>query len=191
MGLGTVSEAHLLLSPPEPPPPIEPKDRGDIPPGPVGMLWFMQEAMTYGTHIVLDGFRADPQALGDSDMVREVLEGLGRTLESETEAYIQVFGFDNGPSPGSSGAAILQELGLALHLFPDASKLTLRVFSRHNVRLGEVAALLSSRYGVGRFETQIRNRSRPIPREKRMLRRVLCGDRTYARLRLEDFLRMA
>lgn len=190
MGLGTVSEAHLLLSPPEPPPPIEPKDRGDIPPGPVGMLWFMQEAMTYGTHIVLDGFRADPQALGDSDMVREVLEGLERTLEPETEAYI-LFGFDNGPSPGSSGAATLQESGLALHLFPDASKLTLQVFSRHNVRLGEVTALLSSRYRVGRFETQIRNRSRPIPREKRMLRRVLCGDRTYARLRLEDFLRMA
>lgn len=120
------------------------------------MLWNMQEAMIYGTHIVLDGFRADPQALGDSDMVREVLEGLGRTLESETEAYIQVFGFDNGPSPGSSGAATLQESGLALHLFPDASKLTLRVFSRHNVGLGEVTALLSSRYGVGRFETQIR-----------------------------------
>lgn len=155
------------------------------------MLWFMQEAMTYGTHIVLDGFRANPQALGDSDTVREVLEGLGRTLESETKAYIQVFSFDNGPSPGSSGAAILQESGLALHLFPDASKLTLRVFSRHNVRLEAVTALLSSRYGVGRFETQIRNRSRPIPREEKLLRRVLCGDRTYARLRLEDFLRMA
>ncbi len=149
------------------------------------MLWFMQEAMTYGTHIVLDGFRADPQALGDSDMVRE---GLGRTLESETEAYLQVFGFDNGPSPGSSGAAILQESGLTLHPFPD---LTLRLFSRHNVRLEEITALLSSRYGVGRFETQIRNRSRPIPREERMLRRVLCGDRAYAHLRLEDFLRMA
>ncbi len=155
------------------------------------MLWFMQEAMTYGTHIVLDGFRADPQALGDSGTVREVLEGLGRTLEPETEAYIQVFGFDNGPPPGSSGAAILQESGLALHLFPDTTKLTLRVFSRHNVRLEAVTALLSSRYGVGRFETQIRNRSRPIPREEKLLRRVLCGDRTYARLRLEDFLRMA
>ena len=181
-------EAHLLLSPPEPPPPTKPKDWGGIPPGPVGMLWFMQEAMTYGTHIVLGGFRADPQAPGDSDTV---LEGLGRTLESKTEAYIQVFGSDNGPSPRSSGAATFQESGLALHLLPDASKLTLRVFSRHNVRLGEVAALLSSRYGVGRFETQIRNRSRPIPREERVLRRVLCGDRIYARLRLEDFLRMA
>lgn len=153
------------------------------------MLPSMPEPMSYGLHIVLDGFQASAEAMSKEVVGKEILEGIGRIIEPEAVSDTRLFSFYDSLCPGNSGATLLPESNVTLHFFPDTHKLTLKAFSRHQFRIGEIITLLSLHLGVGRFETVRRNHSRPTPRDQTILKRVLQGDRLYAHLRLEDLLK--
>ena len=153
------------------------------------MLPSMSESISYGLHIVLDGFQASPEAMSKEGVGEEILEGIGRILAPEAISDTRLFFFYDSLCPGNSGATLLPESNVTLHFFPDTRKLTLKAFSPHQFRIGEIITLLSLHLEVGRFETVRRNHSRPMPRDQTTLKRVLQGDRLYAHLRLEDLLK--
>ena len=153
------------------------------------MLLSMSESMSYGLHIVLDGFQVSAEEISKRVIAEEILDSIGRMIEPEAISDTILFSFHDSLCPGISGATLLPESTLTIHFFPDTRKLTLKAFSRHQFRIGEIITLLNRRLGVGRFETVRRNHSRPAPRDETTLKRVLQGDRVYAHLRLEDLLK--
>jgi hypothetical protein len=155
------------------------------------MLAGMHEAMFYRPHVILGGFQANPEVMVNSRIVTDFFEGLGAVIEPRADPNIRIFDFKEAPEPKKIRAVLLPESSATLHLLPDTDKLTLRVFSRHEFRVGDKTALRSKHLGVGRFETLLRNHSRPTPCGDTTLQRLLQGDRVYAQLQLEYPLSVA
>ncbi len=148
------------------------------------------DALGFGTHLILDGFRADAERLSDPDHIEGVLRELVVLTAGGDAAAAEVIAYtpDAGPSEGRSAAIVRAELYLAVHTFPAMRKLTLDLFSTRTVPVEAVSAAFRTRFGVGRQESAVHGRGRLLPVEAESLRRVLRGDRDYARLRLRDLL---
>lgn len=146
------------------------------------------DALGFGTHLILDGFRADAGRLADRDAVAGLLHELAGSLRAATAAEV-VWGPRDPRDPGGLSAALVHaEVHLALHTFPQLGKLTLDLFSTRTVPVDAVAARFRAVFAVGRQEASVHGRGRLLPARGEALTRTLRGDRDYARLRLRDLL---
>jgi len=146
------------------------------------------DALGYGTHLILDGFRADPDGLVRRSLIDEVVRELGARLEGGGAGEAIVLLFEEGVDRGLSAALVQGESHLCVHTFPALHKLTLDAFSTRSVPVDAIASAFRHRFEVGRTESQIHGRGRLLPRERDPLERAVRGDRDYARLRLRDLL---
>lgn len=144
------------------------------------------DALGYGTHLILDGFRADAEALARRALIEEVVRELGAQLDRGAVVESLLLSFDDGPDRGLSAALVQGESHLCVHTFPDLHKLSLDAFSARNVPVDAVVSAFRHRFEVGRTESQVHGRGRLLPRTREHLERAVRGDRDYARLRLRD-----
>lgn len=143
------------------------------------------ETLGYGTHLLLDGFKADERALADEAAVRAAVLALAQALEPRHAPDVLLEHLD-GPLGGHSAAALLAESHLTLHTFPAAQRLSASVFSRHGLDVKALSELLSRHCGARRFESHLKNHGRTMAKGLERRRRTLLGDRQYAALRLQD-----
>ncbi|MEJ2288871.1 MAG: S-adenosylmethionine decarboxylase [Deinococcales bacterium] len=145
------------------------------------------DTLGYGTHLILDGFRADAARLSDEERVEAVLRS---TLVLMGEAAGGVFrlrvAHDGGQ--GISAALVGAESHLCLHTFPALDKLSLEAFSTRALPTQAITEAFLDGFGVGRYESRVHGRGRLLPRQVAALEQALDGDRDYARLRLRDLL---
>lgn len=147
------------------------------------------DPLGYGTHLILDGFRADASRLADGALLESVLQELCALLnEGEVAATVRV------PAPaadeaGLSVALVAGESQLSMHAFPALKKLSLDVFSGRSMATEAITRVFVERFRVGRYECRVHGRVRLLPKDRAGLEHVLPGERDYARLRLRDLLR--
>lgn len=137
------------------------------------------ETLGYGTLLIVDGFKAEVGNLTNGTTIEACLREVAGLLES-TQA--DVLSLETGS--GNSATLRLPESHVSLHTFSDSSHLCLRVFSRHEVRPGEMTDLLEKHFSVRRVESYLSSRSRTMPADTEARQRVLLGDRNYCALRL-------
>lgn len=143
------------------------------------------DALGYGTHLFLDGFRADAERLADERRLASALRAMFAALEEGGTDPIMV---RQHGDRGVSGAIVAAESHLCLHSFPALDKLSLEAFSTRAMPVQSITETFLEGFGVGRFECRVHGRGRLLPRRRQALEGALRGDRIYARLRLRDLL---
>jgi S-adenosylmethionine/arginine decarboxylase-like enzyme len=137
------------------------------------------ENFGYGTLLIVDGFNADGENLKDVTTIETCLREVAGLLEANQSDLLSL-----ETSSGNSATLRLAESHVSLHTFRDPSSLCLRVFSRHDVRPGDITDLLEKHFGVRRVESYLSNHSRTMPSDSEARQRALLGDRNYCELRL-------
>lgn len=145
------------------------------------------DPLGYGTHLILDGFRADAALLGDADAVDVVLRAIGAVMH-ETGTEVTAVVHARNDDAGVSAALVAAESQLCLHTFAELGKLSLEAFSTRSLATDAVMRAFVERFRVGRFECRLHGRGRFLPKDPTRLERALEGERAYARLRLRDLL---
>lgn len=143
------------------------------------------DALDYGRRFTVDAFRPNASLEVEEGLMREALEELYGFVESP-RAGRQVVYYDD--VDGMSSAVCGDEAHAAVHLFPELGTVSLQVFSRRDVLLSDVTAFLTRRFGVGRFESHLGNATKALPKDPDRLRSLLSGDRSFARVRLDERL---
>lgn len=145
------------------------------------------DPLGYGTHLILDGFRADAIALRDDELVDAVLRAVGDLMHEGSGVSTARVRTGSGDA-GVSAALLAPESQLCIHTFEDLDKLSLTVFSTRSVPTEQVTRTFVERFRVGRLESRVHGRARLLPTEEEGLQAALRGERDYARLRLRDLL---
>lgn len=142
----------------------------------------------YGTHLILDGFRADPAPLADAALLDGVLRGFAGAMHETAEVTTVSVTVRDRLGGGVSAALVAAESQLCVHTFTQLGKLSLGAFSTRSLPTGDITGTFVERFRVGRFESRVHGRGRLLPRERARLEQALQGERDYARLRLRDLL---
>lgn len=145
------------------------------------------DPLGYGTHLIVDGFRADGAALRDPALLDAVLRA-SLDLMNEGDGIISVRMEAAGGDDGFSAALVAPESQVCIHTFAGLEKLSLEAFSARSLPADDITRAVVAQFRLGRIESRIHGRSRLLPKEKARLERALHGGRAYARLRLRDLL---
>lgn len=141
----------------------------------------------FGTHLILDGFRADGARLAEEGRIAAALEIILDLMGESGAGPVRVR-HARDDSGGLSAALVGAEAHVCLHAFPVLHKLSLEAFSTRALPTQAITEAFLERFGVGRHESRVHGRGRLLPRRQEALERALDGDRDYARLRLRDLL---
>lgn len=143
------------------------------------------DPLDYGRRFIVDAYRSKAAVpVGHAEVESYLLE-LHGALEGERAPHETVMLDDDD---GFSAAVLGAEAHAVLHLFPALATMTLQVFSRRDVLLSDLTRKLTRHFDVGRFESHLGNATKALPRERERLQRTLAGDRSYARIRVDDSL---
>lgn len=145
------------------------------------------DTLGYGTHLILDGFRADAARLVDAQRVEAVLRSALALMGEAGSGVFRLRAAGDG-GRGISAALVGAESHLCLHTFPAFKKLSLEAFSTRTLPTQAITEAFLEGFGVGRHEARVHGRGRLLPRQAEALDQALGGDRDYARLRLRDLL---
>jgi|GEM_PF-2805691 len=141
------------------------------------------DALEYGRRLTIDAFRPGADLSPTEEEVTDYLRELYTQLENaRRDRSLLVISDETGLSGAITGA----ESNVSIHIFPSLGALTLKVLTRRDVLLSQLTGSLGARFDVGKFESHLSNVARAMPDEPERLRRVLMGDRSYARARLDD-----
>lgn len=140
------------------------------------------ETLGYGTQLIVDGFNAEAD-LSSTQKIEACLREVAGLLESTQAELLSL----ETPS-GKSATLRLAESHVSLHMFQDPNSLCLQLFSRHDVRPGEVTDVLEKYFSVRRLESYLSNHARTMPADNEARQRALLGDRNYCALRLAPAL---
>lgn len=149
------------------------------------LITFGMDSLDYGRRFIVDAYRSKAALPLDHLEVESYLLELHGALEGERAPHETVLlDDDDGFSAGVLGA----EAHAVLHTFPALATMCLQVFSRRDVLLSDLTRKLTSHFDVGRFESHLGNATKALPRQRDRLQRALAGDRSYARIRVDDLL---
>ena len=139
------------------------------------------DVLGYGNVLSLDGFRAASPATIAPDEIEEFLGELGELLDPGSGHRVHVTTGDDGVS----GLSVSAESQIMVHTFPAHERIVFRAFSRRILPVITLSERVRVRFGIGRMESQLRQRTVLVPSEEQVPHgRVLAGERTYARLRV-------
>jgi hypothetical protein len=143
------------------------------------------DSLDYGRRFIIDARLPGPSRNYANDEIGKYLLELHARLEGDrSPGETVIVQDDDGITAAIRGA----EAHAVLHLFPGLARLSLFVFTRRDVLLSELTRGLGSHFDVGRFDSHLGNAAKALPKETDRLRRTLAGDRSYARIRLDDNL---
>ena len=139
------------------------------------------DVLGYGNVLSLDGFRATGTVAASSAETEAFLSELGELLDPGSGPRVHVTSADDGVS----GMSVSAESQILVHTFPGYERIVFRAFSRRILPVITLSERVRVRFGIGRMESQLRQRTVLIPAEEQMAHgRVLAGERSYARLRV-------
>lgn len=140
------------------------------------------EYLGYGTQLTVDIYQAAGHRLLDTKVMLELLDDLASEIETGDEGRLSA---EYSDTDGSSAALLCSESQFYLHFFPDSLMAHFRVFTRRDVGLSPLMARFRSHLESSRFDGQISTVSKIARHDEQHVKRVLAGDRSYARARFE------
>lgn len=139
------------------------------------------DVLGYGNLLTLDGFRATSASLSAPSEIESLLQELGELLDPSGAPRVYVEASDDGVS----GLLASAESQIFVHAFPERQRIVFKAFSRRILPVITLSERVRVRFGIGRLESQLRQRTVLIPPEHDVPEpRVLAGERGYARLRV-------
>jgi S-adenosylmethionine decarboxylase len=122
---------------------------------------------TFGVHLMLDGYDADPRLLRDEAHLLELLRDLPGRLGMHAIAAPQVVevGPLNRKDPGGlSGFVLIAESHISFHTFPRRRFVTADLYTcQPSIDRERVVALLTDAFGIGSVEVYTQDRGVRYP----------------------------
>ena len=145
------------------------------------------DVLGYGNVLSLDGFRASSSTMTMPSEIEAFLGELGELLDPGGEPRVHVIAGDDGVS----GLSVSAESQILVHTFPDHERIAFRAFSRRILPVITLSERVRVRFGIGRLESQLRQRTVLVPPADEVPHdRILAGERSYARLRVTSAARV-
>ena len=145
------------------------------------------DVLGYGNVLSLDGFRASSPTMTTPSEIEAFLGELGELLDPGGGPRDQVIAGDDGVS----GLSVSAESQILVHVFPEHERIVFRAFSRRILPVITLSERVRVRFGIGRLESQLRQRTVLVPPGDEVSHdRVLAGERSYARLRVTSAARV-
>ncbi|WP_299433319.1 adenosylmethionine decarboxylase [uncultured Meiothermus sp.] len=144
------------------------------------------ELFGFGPHLMIDGYHANAEKLGDLELVRQVLEELSEEMEMTKvlPPMVQCYAAQPGHAEGITGVVLIAESHIALHTFPSQRFISVDIFSCKQFDLGKALKGVVERFEIGRYETHLINRGKEYPKDIELTRQIVAGEREYLEARL-------
>ncbi|GEM_PF-3349820 len=132
-----------------------------------------------GTHLILDGFGLEAEALADTELLLGSAKRLAAewSLQGGRELLLS-------EDTGSSVALLARRGHVLLHAYVDEGVLVADVFGHGEGDPLSLGATLKDSFDFGRIELRVTRRGRSFPESPDLLPRAVAGDRAYAYARL-------
>lgn len=118
----------------------------------------------FGTHLTLDGYGADRQALNNMDLVFTALNDLPELLAMQkiiTPYVIRFDGNDKKDAGGYSGFVMIAESHISIHTFPEKGFVTIDVYTcQGDLDTKTCAAFFGKLFTVKSWEQHVIKRGR-------------------------------
>lgn len=144
------------------------------------------ELFGFGPHLMIDGYHANTDRLGDVEHIRHVLTELPREMEMTRvlEPHVQRYEGTTAQDAGVTGVVIIAESHIAIHTFPARGFLSVDVFSCKEFDVQKTLNYLIDQFEMGRYDTHFNNRGKEFPKDLREVERIIRGEREYVEARI-------
>ena len=108
-------------------------------------------------HVIIDGYRGDPQLLANEELVKQLLEDYPNHLSMNKIAPPAVYRYA-GPKPqdwGVSGYVLIAESHISFHTFPARECIWADIFSCKDFDAEKAVEFLKSAFQLGEVDVQV------------------------------------
>lgn len=127
------------------------------------------ETETFGVHLMLDGYEADPVLLADQTKLRELLDTIPKLLSMTTIAkpmVVEVGPLNQKDPGGLSGFVLIAESHISFHTFPKRQFITIDVYTcQPDMDIDKVTKILKESFKIGRQQVYVQKRGIDYPSE--------------------------
>jgi S-adenosylmethionine decarboxylase len=128
-----------------------------------------EQTETFGVHLMVDGYDADPARLADLGALEEMLHEIPAQLGMHTisEPLVVEVGPLNPRDPGGiSGVVLIAESHIGFHTFPARGFVTIDVYTcQPDLDCDRVTALLKEKFLIGNMDVHLVKRGTRYPSE--------------------------
>lgn len=122
---------------------------------------------TFGLHLMLDGYGADPTLLADAGRLRALLDSLPAELGMHpiSTPLVAAVGPKNRKDPGGlSGFVMIAESHLSFHTFPSRRFVTIDVYTcQSDLDVAAVSARLIAAFAISDADVHLQHRGLRYP----------------------------
>jgi S-adenosylmethionine decarboxylase len=144
------------------------------------------ELFGFGPHLMIDGYHANPERLGNAELIRQVLEELPTEMDMTKvmTPHVQAYEGSTSEDAGFTGVVIIAESHIAIHTFPKRGFLSVDVFSCKEFDVQKALNYLIESFEMGRYDTHFINRGKEFPKDLAEVERIMSGEREYLEARI-------
>lgn len=122
-----------------------------------------KEVLEYGPHLLLDCYNADPDRLGDINLVYSVLEELPGLIGMERVGLPQVARFADPIKAGVSGMVMIVTSHISIHTYTLRRCFFMDVFSCQPFSAEAMIGYVKEKFRVGDLEARLLKRGSRFP----------------------------
>jgi S-adenosylmethionine decarboxylase len=109
----------------------------------------------YGMQLLLDGYGADPNKLGDVGLLYKTLNALPDEIGMTKIGFPQIVQFTTQPIAGISGFIFIVESHISVHTYSEQRFISVDVYSCKPFEPKTVVQLLKGVYAIKKVESQV------------------------------------
>ncbi len=118
---------------------------------------------TYGLHLMLDGYGADPRALDDIGLIFETLDALPGLMGMRKIGFPHIARFTDAEIAGVSGIVMIVESHISIHTYSKKDFLSLDAYSCKPFDHEKVVSRVSRVFGIREAEVNVVERGKKFP----------------------------
>jgi len=122
-----------------------------------------QKSKTYGLHLTLDGYGADPIKLNDINLLFETLNELPGKIEMNKIGFPHIAQFKKAEILGISGIIMIVESHISIHTYPKKKFISMDVYSCKQFDYKKVLKLIEEIYHIKYKEVNLIDRGKKFP----------------------------
>lgn len=123
----------------------------------------MTETKTYGLHLMIDGYGADPAKLDDAGLLFETLNDLPSMIGMRKLSTPVLARVDEKGGEGISGIVMIYESHISIHTYPKKGFFSMDVYSCNSFDAARVVDAMRARYAFKDAEVQAVDRAKRFP----------------------------
>ena len=123
----------------------------------------MAGTTTYGLHLMIDGYGADPVRLSDVGLLFDTLNGLPELIGMRKIGFPHIARFEDREIAGISGIVMIVESHISIHTYSKKDFLSMDVYSCKRFDHVKVVERLKTIYGIREMDVQLIDRGKKFP----------------------------